>query len=70
MRRGRGEFKQHPRELHGEVARLDFEQGFGFVRTPDGEEFYFGRDNLASGRFEQLQPGMAVIVGQAQGTAK
>jgi ribosomal subunit interface protein len=60
VRQRRGDTKQHARELHGEVARLDPAQGFGFIRTPDGEEFYFSRDNLSSGRFEQLQAGVPV----------
>jgi ribosomal subunit interface protein len=60
VRQRRGDEKEHARELHGEVARLNDEEGFGFIRTPDGEEYYFGRDNLASGRFEQLKPGVPV----------
>jgi ribosomal subunit interface protein len=60
VRQRRGDEKQHARELHGEVARIDAAEGFGFIRTPDGQEYWFGRDNLASGRFEQLQPGTAV----------
>lgn len=60
VRQRRGDEKQHPRELHGEVVRLNDDGGFGFIRTPDGQEYYFGRDNLASGRFEQLEIGTAV----------
>lgn len=60
VRRMRGQVKQHARELHGRIARLNDEGGFGFVRTPDGEEYYFGRDNLADTRFEQLQVGNEV----------
>lgn len=60
VRQRRGDEKQHPRELHGEVVRLNDDGGFGFIRTADGQEYYFGRDNLASGRFEQLQIGTAV----------
>jgi ribosomal subunit interface protein len=60
VRRQRGDVKQHPRELHGHIARINDEGGFGFVRTPDGEEYYFGRDNLAGARFEQLQVGNEV----------
>lgn len=56
----RGEEKQHPRELHGEVVRLNAAEGFGFIRTPDGDEYYFGSDNLTSGRMEQLEVGTAV----------
>ena len=60
VRQRRGVEKQHPRELHGEVVRLNDADGFGFIRTPDGEEYYFGRDNLVYGRFDQLAPGTAV----------
>jgi ribosomal subunit interface protein len=60
VRQRRGDEKQHARELHGEVVRLNDAEGFGFIRTPDGNEYYFGRDNLASGRFETLQVGTAV----------
>lgn len=59
-RQRRGDAKTHPREQRGEVARVEADQGFGFVRTPDGEEFYFGRENLASGCFEDLRPGTPV----------
>lgn len=59
VRQRRGDEKRHPRELHGEVVRL-LVDGYGFIRTPDGEEYYFGRDNLASGQFDQLEVGMPV----------
>lgn len=36
------------------MLRLDNDGGFGFIRIPDGEAYYFDRDNLASRRFEQL----------------
>lgn len=60
VRRMRGQVKQHPRELHGQIVRINDEGGFGFVRTPDGDEYYFGRDNLTDTRFEQLQVGAEV----------
>jgi len=60
VRRRRGAVKQHPRELHGHIVRINEEGGFGFVLTADGEEYYFGRDNLADTRFEQLQVGSEV----------
>lgn len=60
VRRRRGMEKQHSQELHGEVVRLDEEDGFGFIRAPDGEEYYFGRENLVDARFEQLRIGSAV----------
>lgn len=60
VRLRRGDEKQHPLELHGEVVRLNGPEGFGFIRTPDGDEYYFGSDNLASGRFDQLEEGTSV----------
>ena len=60
VRLRRGKEKLHPRELRGEVVRLNGEDGFGFVRTPDGEEYYFNRFNLAGARFEQVEVGCEV----------
>lgn len=60
VRQRRGLEKQHPPELHGEVVRLDDEGGFGFIRAPDGQEYYFGRDNVAGAAFERVHVGMAV----------
>jgi len=60
VRQRRGDEKTHPRDLHGEVARLNDLEGFGFIRTPDGEEYYFNRDNLCGVRFDQVGVGTAV----------
>lgn len=55
-----GKEKQHALPLHGEVARLDDEGGFGFISTSDGDEYYFNRDNLKDTPFEHVQIGSAV----------
>lgn len=60
VRKRRGQEKQHPVPLHGELVRLDEAGGFGFIRTPAGDEYYFSRDNLADTPFEHLQTGAAV----------
>ena len=60
VRKRRGQEKQHAVPLHGEVIRLDDEGGFGFIRTPDGDEYYFGRDNVAGATFDQVQAGSVV----------
>jgi cold shock CspA family protein/ribosome-associated translation inhibitor RaiA len=60
VRKGRGQEKQHTVPLHGEVVRLDDAGGFGFIRTPDGDEYYFSRDNVAGTPFEHVQTGSAV----------
>jgi ribosomal subunit interface protein len=55
VRKRRGQQKQHPVALHGEVVRLDGDQGIGFIRTPDGSEYYFSRDNVVGTPFEHMQ---------------
>lgn len=60
VRKRRGAVKQHAVPLHGELVRLDDAGGFGFIRTPAGDEYYFNRDNLADTPFEHLQTGSAV----------
>lgn len=60
VRQRRGQEKQHPVPLHGEIVRLDDQGGFGFIRTPAGDEYYFSRDNLASTPFEHIQMGNTV----------
>jgi ribosomal subunit interface protein len=59
-RRQRGEIKAHAPVLHGKVVRLLPEEGYGFVETPDGQELYFHRENLANNNFEQLEEGSEV----------
>jgi len=59
-RRQRGEVKAHAPVLHGKVVRLMPEEGYGFVETPDGQELYFHRENLANNNFEQLEEGSEV----------
>jgi ribosomal subunit interface protein len=60
VRKRRGEEKLHPVPLRGEVLRIDDDGGFGFIRTPDGNEYYFNRDNMASTPFEHIEVGSAV----------
>lgn len=61
VRQRRGKEKKHARELHGTVVRINDEAGYGFIQTPDGEEHYFDRENLAGGvRFDQVLVGHEV----------
>jgi cold shock CspA family protein len=41
--------------LHGEVVRLDTAAGFGFIRTPEGEEYYFNHDSVVGMPFAHIQ---------------
>lgn len=69
VRKRRGQEKQHPLPQHGQVVRLDDEEGFGFIRTPAGDEYYFSRDNVAGAPFEHVQIGSAVqFILEADGT--
>lgn len=59
-RRQRGDTKTHAQTLHGRVKRLNWEEGYGFIETPDGQELYFHRDNLANINFDKLAEGSEV----------
>jgi cold shock CspA family protein len=59
-RRQRGDIKAHTPVLHGRIVRLMADEGYGFIETPEGEELYFHRDNLAENNFEKLEEGSEV----------
>jgi cold shock CspA family protein len=46
--------------MHGTVARLVPEQGFGFIRTDANEEYFFHLSALRKSDFETLAPGSRV----------
>ncbi|MGZ5797161.1 MAG: HPF/RaiA family ribosome-associated protein, partial [Caldimonas sp.] len=60
VRRTRGQEKLHPTLLHGEVVRFGDEGQSGFIRTPEGDEYYFAADNVSGTPFEHLQIGTEV----------
>jgi ribosomal subunit interface protein len=60
LRETRGNVKVHETPQHGKVARVFPEEGFGFIQTDDGREFYFSRENVVHPRFEDLGSGAAV----------
>ena len=50
--------KPHPQSLHGTVARLMPGEGYGFISTPDGREFFFSRESMAAdGEWDMLALG-------------
>ena len=59
-RRQRGDIKTHAPVMHGKVKRVNPEEGYGFIETPDGQELYFHRDNLANINFDKLAEGSEV----------
>ena len=60
VREQRGDVKVHEPPQHGKVARLLTDEGYGFIVTADGREFYFSRENVVHPGFDDLQPGTAV----------
>jgi len=60
VREARGDVKVHSRPGHGRVARLDQDEGVGFIRTDDGRELYFARENVVHPLFEHLEAGTEV----------
>ena len=56
----RGDVKAHVPALHGTIARMLPDEGYGFIETSDGRELYFSRDNVVHPPFEHLEPGTAV----------
>lgn len=51
--------KPHDDVLHGQVERLNADEGFGFISV-DGEEYYFSREALTSDFWSRLEPGQMV----------
>jgi cold shock CspA family protein len=56
-------------QMHGRVERLSPERGYGFIRSDDGQEYFFHRTALRATRFEDLAPGTAVdfTIGEEEG---
>jgi ribosome-associated translation inhibitor RaiA/cold shock CspA family protein len=60
IRMRRGDVKTHDIPLHGRIARLDMDQGHGYIETDEGGEVYFSRENVANPPFEHLEVGSEV----------
>lgn len=56
----RGDVKSHDVPLYGRVARIFTDEGYGFIATPNGTEYYFSRDNVADPSFDRLEEGASV----------
>lgn len=56
-RRQRGDVKTHETPLHGAIARIFADEGYGFIAAGDGTEFYFSRENVVDPAFSRLQEG-------------
>lgn len=55
-----GRVKSHNDVMHGHVARLREDEGYGFIEGRDGNEYYFSVTNVKHPGFERLMIGDAV----------
>jgi ribosomal subunit interface protein len=55
-----GRVKTHNDLMHGRVARIVTNEGYGFIDGTDGNEYYFSVTNVSYPRFDQLNVGDAV----------
>lgn len=60
VRRVHGDVKEHPVALHGEVVRFADEGRCGFIRTTEGDEYWFGPGNVKGVPYEHLAVGTQV----------
>lgn len=54
--------------LSGKIVRLFHQDGFGFIESDDGTEFYFNANDTSHPAFHQLVVGMPVHFAQGMGT--
>lgn len=59
--------KNHQPMLHGKIARIFANDGFGFIESEDGMEFYFNANHMAHPDFHKLSVGMPVHFIQEEG---
>jgi len=63
-----GDVKIHPaQEVGGLVVRLFPEEGYGFIKSMDGQEVYFHKNSLPSKEFDRLKIGTGVQWHEEQG---
>ncbi len=56
-----GMLKSHPRqEVGGIIVKMFSKEGYGFLRSLDGEEIYFHRNSVVNDQFDRLDPGTGV----------
>ncbi len=67
MRKRRGEVKVHEDVPYARVSKLFFEEGYGFLETPDGREIYFHQNSVLNGGFENLDIGVQVRYAEEEG---
>jgi ribosomal subunit interface protein len=59
-RKRHGRVKSHNDVMHGHIARMIPQEGYGFIEGVDGHEYYFSMTNVSHPQFAQLSIGDAV----------
>lgn len=59
-RKRHGRVKLHNNVMHGHIARIIPEEGYGFIEGVDGHDYYFSMTNVSYPDFSQLNIGDAV----------
>jgi cold shock CspA family protein len=64
----RREIKSHPaQETVAIVSELNYENGYGFIRTPNGRDLYFHKNSVLRNEFENLKLGTEVRFFEEEG---
>lgn len=63
----RGDVKTHERSRHGVVHKLWSYEGYGFIRTEEGDELYFHKNSVLHGAFNRLSIGARVRFNEEEG---
>lgn len=50
----------HEQEVNGIITKIFADEGYGFLRTLEGEEIYFHRNSVINEQFERMEPGTGV----------
>lgn len=66
-RRFHGKVKQHSAKPHGQVLKLEPDENYGVIRTPEGREIYFHRNSVVDGKFNMLETGAFVHFSETNG---
>lgn len=66
-RRYHGQVKQHSAEPHGRILKLNPDENYGVIQTPDGREVYFHRNSVVDANFDSLEPGASVHFTETNG---
>jgi cold shock CspA family protein/ribosome-associated translation inhibitor RaiA len=67
VREQRGSVKAHEPTPHARVSKLFQDQGYGFLRTPDGREVYFHSNSVLHGGFDKMEVGTEVRFAEEEG---